>query len=120
MSAETKNESALQTTEQRLKNALVEEANRWAQHEPKRLAAACRAPRQARSASRSPVLFRAVTAAGIVLLVAGSVALFLRDARLRQSANRPAVVTPVADCKALYAALPKIPAPPRPPPPAIR
>lgn len=119
MSAGTKSEASLQRAEQRLKKALVEEAERWTRSEPQRLAAACRTPRQAVAQRRFPLGYWATAAAGVSLLTAGLAALLIRDTRLPQSVSRPAVVTSVIDREALYAALPKIPALPRVPPPVM-
>jgi len=92
----------------------VQEADRWARQEPPRLKAACCAPRQAKTFGqrRHPFLW-AGTAAAAALLILNAVRMFHEAPR----PVRPAVVSNIMDRGALYAALPKIPAPPRPPAP---
>ena len=104
----------LQQIEQRLRRMLVQEAGHWAEREPTRLKAACRAPRQTKTFGqrRHPFLW-AGTAAAAALLILNAVRLF------HEAPNpvRPAVVSNIVDREALYAALPKIPVPARPPAP---
>lgn len=109
-------EEQFQQVEQRLRRALTHEANRWTQQEPTSLRAACRSNRQASACRkrRHPFLW-AGTAAAAGLLVLLAMRIYYSAFNLPDSHIRPAVVSNIVDCEALYNALPKIPAPARPP-----
>ncbi len=106
----------LADVEQRLERALQAEAGRCSRREPPLLAAACRAPRRASVQPRSHA-WRWAAAATVTMLLALPIRQCLHTASQRALCERPATVLPVIDRETLYAALPKIPAPTRPPPP---
>lgn len=102
--------------EQRLRRALEIEADRWTQQEPPRLKAACCSKRQATACRqrRHPFLW-AGTAAAAGFLFLSAMRIYQGAFSLSDSNVRPAVVSNIVDREALYDALPKIPAPARPP-----
>ena len=118
MSLKPAAEGPLLAIEKRLRHALLAEADRWSRREPPRLAASCRARRQNRPPrSRYPWRWPAAAAAAALFLLLLPF-LTSKQKNARQDVySRPAVVSPSIDREALYAALPKIPEPTRPPRP---
>jgi len=104
--------------EQRLRRMLVQEAGLWSEREPQRLKAACRATRQAKTFGqrRHPLLWAGTSAAAASLVLCAA-RMFHEKTILPDCSVRPAVVSNIVDREALYAALPKIPVPTRPPAP---
>lgn len=116
MTTEHESNEQLTEVERLFARALRVEAARCARGEPPRLAAACRAPRPPRATARRHP-WRWAAAAAALALLSLPLRQFQRHLPRREPLDPPASVTPEIDRAALYAALPKIPRPERPPAP---